>query len=102
MKRVRVRIPSRLPELRPSHVSYRRGRFTVHSLKSTRKLNSMEKHRRRRNERKWRKRMARHGQIESMSHDYYGMSKAAADAGLTVSQIADTAMVSRALKNGGY
>lgn len=95
--RVRVLVPFVLPAVSSSYVSIDRQRLNVHSLAQVTKLMSREFNRPRYDEEKSNRRKARHGQLESVRSDPYGMIAAAAASRAPTRVVADAALVSRAL-----
>lgn len=99
--KVRVRIPTRLPLVRGSYVSLRRGMLNIHSAQQLRStLAKGELNARRYSERKTNKRRARHGQLDSPGARHLGLVAEAYRRGASVDRVADAALVARAILHG--
>lgn len=98
VRQVKVRLPHFLPALGGSYVSVVPGRLNIHSRRQTKRLLEREFNRRRYEEHKTRSRKARHGQLESVRKDRFGILAEAARRGLGARAMADAALVSRALE----
>lgn len=94
---VRVIVPAVLPFVAGSYVSVSRDRLNVHSLAQLTRLMDREFNRPRYDEEKTNRRKARHGQLESVRSDPYGIIAAAARSRAPTRVVADAALVSRAL-----
>lgn len=97
MVMVKVKVPRTYPYLQPSYVSIDRGRINIHGKRRTEKLLAKEANRRRYNEHKTRRRKARHGQLESLRNDPYGIVAESVRRGHSIRQIADAALYSRSI-----
>lgn len=96
LESVAIRIPRKLPRAMPSYWFIdRRNRLTIAPRRATNRLLLGEAHRPRYDERKTRRRKARHGQVDSMR--ILGQrTRLAIAAGLGPNAIADAAMIDRA------
>lgn len=98
LRKVAVVVPRTLPTVRGSYVSVDRyHRLNIHSHRQLRSVLDREYHRERYSEDKRNRRSARNGQLESVRADRAGIIGAAAAMGVGAAQLADTALVSRAL-----
>lgn len=96
--KVRIRVPLHLPLVRGSMVSLDRNRINIHSHYQLRRaLDAQELNRRRYSEYKRNKRKASHGQIDSGGSQRFGAVAHAYRRGASIDQIADAALVARAL-----
>lgn len=96
--KVRIRIPLRLPLARGSYVSVRNGILTIHSKNQLRRMqDAQEFNRRRYSEYKGHKRKASHGQLDSRGSQRFGAVAHAYQRGGTIDEIANSALVARAL-----
>lgn len=99
--KVRIRIPRRLPLARGSYVSVNNHRLNIHSHRQLQALLAAgEYNRRRYDERKSHRRRARHGQLDSPGATGFGSVAGVARRGGTVNQLADAALVARAILKG--
>lgn len=99
--KVRIRVPTRLPLVRGSYVSLRRGMLNIHSAQQLRStLAKGELNVRRYSERKTNRRKARHGQLDSPGARRFGLVAEAYRRGKSVDRIADAALVARAILHG--
>lgn len=95
---VRIRLPRRLPRVRGSYVSLANGSLNIHSTNQVKDvLNAQEYNRRRYGERKGNVRKGRYGQLDSPGSLKSGGVAYASRSGHSIDQIADAALVSRAL-----
>lgn len=98
LTKVRIRLPRRVPVAAGSYVSLSRGRLNIHSQNQLRRLYANgELNRRRYQERKSHRRMARYNQLNSPGATRSGGVAEAARRGLSIDRIADHALASRAL-----
>jgi len=96
---VRIRLPARLPAVKGSYVSVRGSTVNVHSANQVRRLLALgELNRRRYREDKTNRRKARHGQLDSPGAFFEGIVGHAIRRGLSIGEIADAALVARALR----
>lgn len=95
---VAIRVPRHLPLARASYVSLSRNRLNIHSTTQLRRLeDAQERNRRRYSEHKGNHRKARHGQLDSRGSQRHGSVAEAYRRGGTIDEIADAALVARAL-----
>lgn len=97
IRKVSIRLPRVLPYLAPSAVAVDRGAIRVRSQRQTRAVMRREFNRRRYEEHKTNRRKARHGQLNSPGADRFGIVAEGARRGYGVRQLADAALVARAL-----
>lgn len=96
---VAIRMPRQLPVVRGSYVSLSRNRINIHSRKQVERLeDAQERNRRRYVERKGNHRKARYGQIDSRGAAHLGIVAESFKRGNSIDQIADAALVARALR----
>lgn len=100
--KIRISLPRVLPKSRGSYVSLTNGRLNLHS---ERQLSSLlergETNRRRYGESKSNRRKARNGQLDSSRSLSKGLVAHAYRRGAGIREIADAALVARAMSQGG-
>lgn len=98
-RRIRIRVPNHLPVVQPSYVSVDRNRINIFSARQRRRLfANRELNRRRYEEKKTHRRKARHGQLDSVSRDRFGIIGRSYRKGRSINGIGDAALVSRAIE----
>lgn len=99
--KVRIRLPRHLPLVRGSYVSLSRARLNIHSYNQVKGLiHAQEFNRRRYSEFKRHRRKGAHGQLDSRGSERFGSVAFAYRKGASIDQIADAALVARALGKG--
>lgn len=98
-RKIHVRVPTKLPYVGNSYVTAERDRLNIHSKRQTERLLHHEHNRRRYQERKENRRKARHGQIESLHSDRFGIVSEAYHRGATSNQLMDAALAARAFQS---
>lgn len=98
---IKIRVPARLPLVRSSYVSVHRGVLNVHSANQlSRVVQRRELNRRRYVESKRNRRFAAHGQLDSPGASAFGSVAYTAAIGGNSRQLADAALIARAVLKG--
>lgn len=97
--KVKIRLPRLLPLVQGSYVELSNGQLKIHSRKQLRRLeHAQEFNRRRYSEHKGNHRKGRYGQLDSRGSGRFGSVAEAYWRGGSIDQIADAALVARAIR----